>query len=101
VWGWGLNDIGELGNGTTVESHVPIQASVPSGIIAVSIRDQHSLALASDGTIWSWGWNGYGQVGNNTTSNSYLPIQINGITRAVAINSGVYYSLAISSGTIP
>jgi hypothetical protein len=96
VWGWGLNDLGELGDGTTIGRNVPVQAKLPPGIVAVSIRDQHSLALSSDGTVWSWGWNGYGQVGNGTTANSSLPVHLNGITGAVAIDAGVDYGLVIS-----
>ena len=86
-----------MGDNSTADRNVPVPAKTPSGIIAISIRDQHSLALRSDGTVWSWGWNGHGQVGNGTTSNSNLPIQLTGINGVVAIDAGVYCSLVIST----
>jgi alpha-tubulin suppressor-like RCC1 family protein len=34
-----------------------------TGVVAISMGTQHTLALKGDGTVWSWGSNGTGQLG--------------------------------------
>ena len=62
VWAWGSNHYGELGNGTTTESHTPVQVSGLTGVIAIAGGGNNSLALKSDGTVWAWGRNNYGGI---------------------------------------
>ncbi|MFT4186029.1 MAG: hypothetical protein QM613_02205, partial [Micrococcaceae bacterium] len=81
VYAWGLNDSGQLGDNTTTNSSVPVAVTttgVLSGktITSISARSDHSLALASDGTVYAWGANGSGQLGNNTTTNSSVPVAV-------------------------
>jgi alpha-tubulin suppressor-like RCC1 family protein len=75
VWAWGNNSKGQLGNNSTTDSHIPVQVSNLTNVIAIAGGYEHSLALKSDGTIWAWGNNFYGQLGNNTTTNSSVPVQ--------------------------
>jgi alpha-tubulin suppressor-like RCC1 family protein len=67
VWAWGLNGVGELGDGTTNNQTSAIQVTTLSNIIAVSGGDWHSSALASDGIVWKWGRNDVGQLGNGSS----------------------------------
>ena len=109
--GWGSNDYGQLGIGTTVNSNTPvavIQTGVLTGkmIVAISGGGWHSLALCSDGTLAAWGWNAYGQLGNGTTTNSNTPVAVNltGMPAGksiVAISADHSHSLALcSDGTV-
>ena len=63
VWAWGYNADGELGNGTYVNSSVPVQVSGLTGVKVVAAASNHSLALKTDGTIWAWGANEDGVLG--------------------------------------
>jgi len=63
VWCWGSNEHGQLGNGTTVDSHVPIQ-SLASGVTALAAGQYHTCALVSGG-VQCWGSNLEGQLGND------------------------------------
>jgi len=51
LWSWGLNLEGQLGNGTTTESHLPARVIYPLGInhtiVSVAAGTRHSLALES------------------------------------------------------
>ena len=38
-----------------------------TGVIAIAVGGNHSLALKSDGTVWAWGFNQYGQLGDRST----------------------------------
>ena len=78
---WGSNGGGQLGNGTTNPSSMPVavdQTGVLAGktIIAFTAGGNHSQALCSDGTLVAWGGNGNGQLGNSTTVESYLPVAV-------------------------
>jgi alpha-tubulin suppressor-like RCC1 family protein len=112
---WGLNADGELGEGTTNDSLVPVAVNTASGVsalngkrvVAITAGGRHSLALCSDGTVAAWGFNGSGELGNNTTNTSLVPVAVYadvgalGGERVVAIAAGEFHSLALcSDGTV-
>src|SRR6185369_10829783 len=57
VWGWGLNNLGQLANDTTTEEHSPVQVGSGSltNIVAIAAGSAHGLAVKDDGTVWAWG----------------------------------------------
>ena len=71
VWAWGLNDSGQLGDGTISDHFAPVQVLTPiggaiSGVVSVAAGSSHSLALAWDGSVYSWGSRNYGQLGDDS-----------------------------------
>ncbi|WP_068468395.1 PKD-like domain-containing protein [Candidatus Protochlamydia phocaeensis] len=107
VWAWGLNNGGQLGNGTNANSNLPLQVGggTPfTDVVSIAGGGAHSLALKSDGTVWAWGINNFGQLGNGTNTSSNLPVQVGGgtpLTDIIAIAGGGSYSLAVrSDGTV-
>ena len=82
IYAWGWNMYGQLGNGTTVDTRIPVAVKVTGTPMAgkviaqVAASNAHTLAVASDGTVYDWGWNQYGQLGNNTTTNSSVPVAV-------------------------
>lgn len=98
---WGSNSSGQLGNGATASSSVPVKADLPPGVrvTAVSGGFGHSLALTSSGHVYAWGSGTSGQLGNGTTANSRVPVEVHlpqGVT-ATAIAAGFTHSLAVTS----
>ena len=64
---WGTNQWGQLGVGDSTSSRVePFPIPVSSGAVLVSISagQDHTCALANDGTAYCWGSNTWGQLGN-------------------------------------
>ncbi len=72
VYMTGLNDKGQLGNGTQSESSVFTKVSLPQSIVVkdLSLGEKHSTAIATDTLgidhIYSWGYNSDGQLGNGS-----------------------------------
>ncbi len=96
----GDNSAGQLGNGTTTNSSIPVQVSGLSDVIAISSGSYHAVALKADGSVWAWGSNRYDQVGNGTT-NATIPVQISGLNSITAIAAGHYHNLALKNdGTV-
>jgi alpha-tubulin suppressor-like RCC1 family protein len=98
---WGYNGSGQLGNGTTTISHVPVAVSGLSGVTAVAAGGEHSLALLSNGTVMAWGSNREGQLGTGNTTSSRVPVAVPGLSGVTAIAAGKEHSLALlSNGTV-
>jgi len=81
VWAWGVNNFGQLGNGTMEDSSIPVKVESLSDVVATDAGWDHSLALKKDGTVWAWGSNGSGQLGNGTIGGSIkfssIPVKVN------------------------
>jgi len=102
VWTWGINDRGQLGNGSDVkQSAVPVQVKAPDGkgfledVIAVAAGVGHCLVVQKDGTALAWGENVVGQVGDGTTADRSLPVKVEGVKNVVSVGAGWYHSLAV------
>ena len=75
---WGLNNNGQLGNGTTTDRLVPGPVSGISGVKKVSGGNNHACALTDAGQIYCWGAGSYGQLGNNSTFGVSNPTLVSG-----------------------
>ena len=84
VVGWGANDYGSVGDGTTVPRRTPVQVvgvggtGTLGGVIAVSAGEGTTLALRNDGTAVGWGFNLYGELGNGSTLTTTTPTVVVG-----------------------
>ena len=92
---WGNNEYGQLGNGTTNDSLVPVQVQGISDATTITTTITGSCALHEDGTISCWG---SGPLGNGTTEGSLVPVQVRGITDATAITTSGGHSCALHEG---
>ena len=100
VWSWGVNTDGQLGDGTTSPSAIPMQLSGLTGITQVAAGPQYTLALRSDGTVWAWGANGGGQLGDGTTTERHTPVQVSGLTGITQVANGSASYALRNDGTV-
>jgi alpha-tubulin suppressor-like RCC1 family protein len=98
---WGSNQTGQLGDGTTDATAVPVRVQLPAGTKVTQARAGcfHTLALTSKGHVLAWGDNTDGQFGNGTTAGSDTPVRVRlpQGTTATAISAGENFSLARTS----
>jgi alpha-tubulin suppressor-like RCC1 family protein len=101
VYAWGYNGYGQLGNGSTITSTIPVQVSIPAGVSFQSIAAgyDHSLAVATDGSVYAWGNNSHGQLGDGSTTTRLTPVQATIPTGVIvqSIAAGYHHSLALAT----
>lgn len=68
VWAWGMNDKGQLGDGTTSFRSSPVQVQGLPKIKEVLTGYSFSAVLGENGDVYTWGANDQGQLG--TSSNN-------------------------------
>src|SRR5262249_7125114 len=87
---WGRNIEGELGNGTTTDSTVPMAVTGLSGAaVAISAGVLHTCAIVAGGHVQCWGSNHSGRLGNRGVLSSSVPVDVVGVgTNAVEIAAG-------------
>lgn len=99
TYAWGSNANGQLGDGTTADSSVPVRVLTPAGVelTAVAAGAEFTVATASDGTLYAWGRNSWGQLGTGTTENAASPVAVTmpaGVTfSGVSLGTGVAYAV--------
>jgi alpha-tubulin suppressor-like RCC1 family protein len=74
VWGWGLNEDGELCLGNTTQYTTPVQLPL-TGVTTLAGAAQHATYDAS-GTVYSCGNNKYGELGDGSTASSTTPVPV-------------------------
>lgn len=68
VWGWGNNNAGQLGNGTTSATvTTPVKALLPPTVVIASIGEAFATSFAIDTTGALWYWGGASKLGISTT----------------------------------
>jgi alpha-tubulin suppressor-like RCC1 family protein len=79
---WGKNESGQLGNGTTQNSNIPLDISaslrriIQDPIDMIALGSSHTGLLTTTGRLFTWGRNVYGQLGDGTTSSKRTPTEI-------------------------
>jgi alpha-tubulin suppressor-like RCC1 family protein len=60
---WGRNLFGQLGDGKTRDSAIPVWVDRVEGATAIALGDSHSCAITSDSEIKCWGDNALSKLG--------------------------------------
>jgi len=81
---WGLNSLGQLGDGGTANRSTPVEVvgvggtGTLSAVSSVSVGLSHSCAVTTSGSVLCWGSQNAGRLGNGLTTNSTVvnPVQV-------------------------
>lgn len=96
LWGWGTNDYGLLGDGTTATRSSPTKVLVLDNVADFETGSAHAIARKTDGSIWLWGYGGVGQIGDASNSTKLMPTKVYGVQ---PFSSGSILKLAVGSGS--
>jgi alpha-tubulin suppressor-like RCC1 family protein len=92
---WGLNFVGQLGNGSTIGSVTPTTVSGLSGATAVVGVDNATCALLNDGTVKCWGNNSSSELGIVPPGLLLTPVAISNLTGATMLSSLAHHGCAV------
>lgn len=93
---WGLNSLGQIGDGTTEDRYKHKPTKILDHVIAVSLGGDHSGAITQDGSLYMWGYNSDGQIGDGTTEERDTPNKIT-IPGGVALPSDLTSTISAQS----
>jgi len=71
LYAWGLNDAGQLGDGTYENRNTPVL--IMENVVSLSTGNNHTLALTEGGVLLGWGDNSNGQLGDGTAQGRSTP----------------------------
>jgi alpha-tubulin suppressor-like RCC1 family protein len=99
---WGDNYWGQLGDGTTEDSAMPVDVvGLKAGVTAISGSADTMCAISRSGGVWCWGNNEFGTLGNGTTISSSTPVDVTGLGSGVtAIAVGSHACAVIKGGGV-
>ena len=79
---WGVNDAGQLGDGTTQSRDAPVVVTGGLTFSAISTGQPlfaaSTCGIAADQTVYCWGSGDSGQLGNGATDDQSMPVRVSG-----------------------
>lgn len=95
---WGSNTKGQLGNGTTESSGVPVVVSGLDDAVAVDAGSDSTCALRATGQVVCWGDNERGQFGDGTQGSATVPSVVQGVDDATGLSHSGLHGCALREG---
>jgi alpha-tubulin suppressor-like RCC1 family protein len=81
---FGDNSFGQLGDGTNIPTHVPVEVNLDNcydtglaDLLEIGVGYNHNVVLTNNNDVCSWGINESGELGEGGAVNRNLPYQIN------------------------
>jgi len=84
---WGANDLGQLGDGSTIDRAEPVPVSLPAPASQVASGYSHTCALVA-GRVYCWGDNSFGELGDGSTTSWALPVLVGGLPEIEFLGAG-------------
>jgi alpha-tubulin suppressor-like RCC1 family protein len=98
LWSWGNNWAGQLGDGTTNYSRVPVRIGASTNWVRIWANLIQNIGQQTDGSLWFWGWD-YSR--SQKGSSIAVPTRVSPDTNWVDVGMGDWMVFAIKSdGTL-
>jgi alpha-tubulin suppressor-like RCC1 family protein len=89
---------GQLGDGSTRSSSVPVAVTGGLTFSAVSAGEDHTCGVTAAGAAYCWGSNDFGQLGSGSTVNaSSVPVAVTGGLRFTGVSAGGTHTCGVTT----
>ncbi len=93
AWCWGYNLFGQLGDGSTASSGVPVLVTGGLTFASLGAGSYHTCGVPTTGVAHCWGRNNRGQVGDGTTTHASAgPVAVSGGLAFATVDGGQLHS---------
>ena len=97
AWCWGVNNRGQLGNGTITPSATPVRSAQGLSIAQIDAGSGHTCAVLTDARAFCWGDNNSGAMGNGSSGGRKLnPVAVAGSRKWDNVFAGVVHSCGVT-----
>lgn len=98
---WGLNDTGQLGDGTGMQQLTPVPvARLPTGAAAIDAGEDHACATAG-GQVYCWGHDDNGALGSGANiGSSDVAVQVVNTAAADLVTIAGWHACTLAAGAV-
>jgi alpha-tubulin suppressor-like RCC1 family protein len=93
---WGLNEDGQLGDGTRVSHSRPAEVKRGLRFMDLSAGAAHACGVATDSLVYCWGSNSSGQLGDGTLGHRLTPAKV-GSRHYKQVSAGTLHTCAVTA----
>jgi Regulator of Chromosome Condensation (RCC1) repeat protein/FIMAH domain-containing protein len=93
---WGLNELGQLGDGTTQTRLAPVTVLGELAFRQISGGSDFACALNGEGVAYCWGANASGQLGDASNTDHRSPTAVATTLRFTEITTGAYHACGLT-----
>ncbi|WP_413612598.1 RCC1 domain-containing protein [Bdellovibrio sp. HCB-110] len=94
---WGNNNVGQLGNGTTTASDLPVKVNSTKKFVQITLGHEHSCALDDQGDVYCWGRGVNNTLGNGLNVDQSSPVRVLLPSSAKLVEAGSFATCAIAT----
>ncbi len=95
VYCWGANDVGQLGDETTIARVLPVRVHELLATSEISAGRNHTCARLANGIVTCWGQGNEGQLGNGGINHSSTPVIVLDLMGAIEVDAGGSHTCAL------
>jgi alpha-tubulin suppressor-like RCC1 family protein len=97
---WGLNHLGQLGDGTGTDSPRPVWVAPRLAFRQVSAGSIHTCGVTTNNVAYCWGHNQAGALGNGTTISSLRPVRVARRLAFREVSAGTQFTCGVTTDNV-
>jgi len=97
VYCWGINENGQLGDGTKTLRTAPVRVVGDYRFYQVTAGNNHTCGITLANELFCWGANELGQIGDSTKTLRLRPVQVSPARRWRRVDAGGFHTCAVTT----
>lgn len=94
---WGLNQFGEVGDGSMTRRAAPVAVTGGLTFATVGARWYHTCGVTTGNEAYCWGHGGNGELGNDSLGSSSSPVAVAGGLAFSVVSAGGFHTCGVTT----